>query len=148
MTAAPQIVSAENPRRQPLHPAITEAMIEQLVHRFYAKVRADESLGPIFEGAIKGEWGPHLAKMCDFWSSIMLMTGRYKGKPLPMHMRLKAARPAHFDRWLALFRETAYETCPPDVAALFAAKSKRIADTLKSAMFFQPTKDQAAGQSL
>ena len=46
---------------------ITEAMIERLVHGFYAKVRADAVLGPVFDARIK-EWEPHLAQMCAFWS--------------------------------------------------------------------------------
>ena len=44
---------------------IDEAMIERLVHGFYAKVRADAVLGPIFEARIR-DWAPHLAQMCAF----------------------------------------------------------------------------------
>src|SRR3954447_23549859 len=51
---------------------ITEAMIERLVHGFYAKVRADAELAPVFEPRI-AEWEPHLQRMCAFWSSVALM---------------------------------------------------------------------------
>ena len=50
---------------------ITENMIRQLVHGFYAKVRADQELGPIFARVIGEDWDPHLEKMCAFWSSVM-----------------------------------------------------------------------------
>ena len=114
---------------------ITEDLIRTLVHGFYARVRADEALAPIFERAIRGAWGPHLATMCDFWSSVMLTTGRYKGKPLQAHLRLGGIRPPHFERWLALFRETARETCPPAVADAFIDRAERIAETLQRALF-------------
>jgi Domain of unknown function DUF488 len=55
---------------------LSEDTIRHLVDSFYAKVRADPELGPIFERAIVGDWGPHLATMHDFWSSVMLTTGR------------------------------------------------------------------------
>src|SRR5882757_984654 len=48
---------------------ITEAMIEHLVHAFYAKVRSDPILAPVFAARI-ADWEPHLAQMCAFWSSV------------------------------------------------------------------------------
>src|ERR1700741_4746808 len=63
------------------HTGITEGMIEQLVRGFYAKVRADAVLGPVFEAKI-ADWEPHLAQMFAFWSSVALMTGRYHGTPM------------------------------------------------------------------
>jgi hemoglobin len=128
----------ENPRRLPVHPDISEDMIHGLVHAFYAKVRADAALGPIFARAIGEDWGPHLAKMCDFWSSVMLTSGRYKGNPMTAHLRQKAIRPAHFERWLALFGETAREIAPPEIAALFCARADNIARSLQLGMFFRP----------
>jgi hemoglobin len=50
---------------------VTEALIEQVVRGFYAQVRDNPDLGPIFAGAIE-DWEPHLAKMMDFWSAVML----------------------------------------------------------------------------
>lgn len=123
-------------RRQPLHPEIDEAMIERVVRRFYEKVGADEDLGPIFDGAIKGDWEPHLQKMFAFWSSVMRMTGRYHGRPVPAHQALKDLRPDHFPIWLRYFRETAHEECGPEIAALFIERAERIAQSL--AMAVQP----------
>jgi len=128
----------DNPRRQPVHPQIGEAMIHDLVHAFYAKVRADAVLGPIFERAIGEDWDAHLAKMCDFWSSVMLLSGRYKGNPMLAHLRLKTVRPDHFTRWLELFRQTAHERCPAPIAELFIARAENIARSLEMGMFFRP----------
>lgn len=109
---------------------VDEAMIERLVHAFYAKVRVDPALGPIFNGAI-ADWEPHLARMCEFWSSVILMTGRYKGNPMAAHIRVGGIRPTHFARWLHLFQTTAAEVCPPEAAALFDAKARQIAQSLE-----------------
>lgn len=124
------------PLRQPAHPEIDEEMIHRLVHGFYGRVRGDAVLGPIFDRVIQ-DWDTHLAKMCDFWSSVMLMSGRYKGTPMVSHMRLKTVRPEHFARWLALFNETTDEIARPEVAALFRARADMIARSLQQGMFFR-----------
>ena len=117
---------------------ISEEMIAALVHGFYGKVRADAVLGPIFNGIIGENWDVHLARMCDFWSSVMRMTGRYKGRPMVAHMRLKMVKPEHFARWLDIFEETARQTCPPAIAQLFCAKAHLIAQSLQLGMFYRP----------
>ena len=134
-------MSPERPRRQPLSPAIDETIIRSLVHGFYAKVRQDSKIGPVFNHVIGDDWDHHLAKMCDFWSSVMLLTGIYKGNPLVAHMRLKMVRPEHFERWLELFRQTAAELCTPEVAALFIAKAEHIARSFQLGMFYRPPPD-------
>ena len=124
----------ENPRRKPVHPDISEDMVRQLVHAFYTKVRADETLGPIFARVIGEDWGPHLAKM--------LMSGRYKGNPMIAHMRLKMVRPEHFARWLQLFRATALEECPPPIAVQFIGRADNIARSLQLGMFYRPVPEK------
>jgi hemoglobin len=131
-------MSSENPRRRPVHPTIDEEMVKQLVHGFYTHVRADPEIGPIFNRVVGTDWDSHLAKMCDFWSSVTLMTGRYKGNPMIAHMRLKTVRPEHFQRWLTLFRKAAHEICPPDIAELFIGRAENIARSLQLGMFFKP----------
>lgn len=106
---------------------------------FYAKVRQDAKLGPIFNEVIGDDWDHHLAKMRDFWSSVMLLTGRYKGQPMVAHMRLKMVRPEHFERWLELFRQTAAELCTLEIADLFIAKAEHIARSFQLGMFYRPS---------
>ena len=110
---------------------IDEAMIRTLVHAFYARVRRDDLLGPIFNGKID-DWDEHLEKLCHFWSSVTLMTGRYKGTPMQAHAALPDISGQHFDRWLSLFRTTARELCPPDAAELFIDRAERIAQSLET----------------
>ncbi|HWG06317.1 MAG TPA: group III truncated hemoglobin [Beijerinckiaceae bacterium] len=105
--------------------------------RFYAKIRADPELGPIFERVVRNNWGPHLTTMRNFWSSVMLTTGRYKGAPVPAHLRIKGIEPWMFDRWLRLFGETCDELFENEFAAAFRFKAARIAESLKLALFFR-----------
>jgi len=115
----------------------SEDMIRDVVHGFYAKIRSDEVLGPIFSARIS-DWEPHLAKMCDFWSSIMRQTGRYQGRPMAAHLRLSEIRPEHFQHWLKLFFETTNELCPPTIAAVFQARAEMIAQSFQLGMFYRP----------
>jgi hemoglobin len=114
-----------------------EKQLAVLVDRFYAKVRKDELLGPVFNGAIL-DWPEHLEKLSDFWSSVMLTTGRYKGNPMAAHLKhVSAIEPAMFERWLDLWRETARETLTKPAAAAIIVKAERIAESLQLGMFFK-----------
>lgn len=111
---------------------ISEAMIENLVQVFYAGVRRDPILGPIFERVIApAEWPPHLAKLVDFWSSVLLMSGRFKGSPMTAHLAIGGLGPTEFARWLLLFRQTAKEIWPVEASELIIAKSEIIGRSLQ-----------------
>ncbi|MGH6676706.1 MAG: group III truncated hemoglobin [Xanthobacteraceae bacterium] len=112
-----------------LRTGIDEAMIERLVRVFYAKVRTDALLAPVFDARIK-DWEPHLQQMCAFWSSVALMTGRYHGAPMEKHTPLPVDA-EHFDRWLALFEQAAEEVCPPEARNHFIGLARRIAESLE-----------------
>lgn len=119
------------------HPQVDRAFIGKLVRRFYARVRADERLGPIFARVIGDDWEPHLEKMTEFWCSVILKTRSYDGRPVPVHLKLKEVREEDFAIWLSLFRQTARECCTPDVAEVFIERAERIAKSLQLAMFFR-----------
>lgn len=129
---------------------IDEAGLERLVHTFYARVRTDAELGPIFNDAI-GDWPEHLDKLTAFWSSVMLTSGRYKGQPVPAHLKHRdRITPELFQRWLALWGETARELMPPVAAAALVSRATRIAESLQLALFFrldrQPPNRPASGE--
>jgi hemoglobin len=116
-------------------PTITEPEISTLVDTFYAKVRLDPDIGPIFN-AIIDDWPYHLDLLKDFWSTVLLTTGRYKGDPMMKHLQLPLD-PQHFERWLALFAETAHEVLSPAHAATIIAKSNRIAQNFQAGVLHQ-----------
>jgi hemoglobin len=108
---------------------IDEPMIERLVRTFYGAVRTDDLIGPVFAERIT-DWEPHLQRMCEFWSSVALMSGRYHGQPMVKHMPLPVDG-RHFDRWLELFERTARDVCPPVAADHFIERARRIAQSLE-----------------
>jgi hemoglobin len=116
---------------------LDEAGLATLVEAFYARVRADAQLGPIFNDAI-GDWPEHLEKLAAFWSSVMLTSGRYKGQPVPAHVKHKSRiTPALFDRWLALWAETTDALMTAPAAAALQDRARRIAQSLQLALFFR-----------
>ena len=118
---------------------VDEAYISLLVDTFYERIRDHAVLGPIFNDKIGDNWGPHLARMKDFWASVALNAGTYSGRPVPKHKALTAVEPHHFALWLALFRQTLADTAPsPEAAAYFMERAERIAESLKLAMFGLP----------
>ena len=110
-------------------PEITEDSIERLVRRFYGRARVDPMIGPVFEAVIS-DWEPHIVRIVDFWSSMMLGTGRYKGTPFAVHLPLPI-EPIFFDRWLALWREATAELFTPEAAGAFDSRAERIAESMK-----------------
>lgn len=114
---------------------ISEDMIRQLVGAFYAQVREHEALGPAFNRAIApDEWPAHEAKLCDFWSSVLLMTGRFKGSPMAAHARWPQVESGHFRVWLDLFAKTAKTVWPLPAAALVVAKAEMIGASLEQGL--------------
>jgi hemoglobin len=116
---------------------LDEEGLKRLVALFYARVREDAALGPIFNDAID-DWPGHLEKLAAFWSSVMLTSGRYKGNPVLAHKKHSdRITPALFNRWLALWNETVAEVMPPAAATALQAKAARIAESLQLALFFK-----------
>jgi hemoglobin len=112
---------------------LDEAVIERLVRAFYDRARQDPAIGPLFAGV--EDWETHIARLCAFWSSVALMTGRYHGQPMAAHAPL-GLQPAHFTRWLALFEETVREVCAPAGAEHLLERARRIAASLEHGMAF------------
>jgi hemoglobin len=125
---------------------IDEDMIERLIRAFYRRVQQDPVIGPVFAQRIV-DWEPHLQQMFAFWSSVTLMSGRYHGQPMQKHFPLPIdAR--HFDRWLALFEETAREMTPPAAADHFVTAARRIGESLELGMATASGKMLAPGERL
>lgn len=123
------------------HTSITEANIEALVHTFYARVKMHETLGPIFNPALAGRWDVHLARMVDFWSSVLLASGRYYGHPLHAHLLVQGIKPEHFRDWLKLFRETLDDLFIPAVAERIFTAASRMGERMQVVLFERPRRE-------
>jgi len=138
----------DNPLTHPgaVHPDLREPMIGLLVRTFYERARQDDVIGPVFAAAVQ-DWDDHIAKITDFWSSVMLRTGRYNGRPMRPHLILPLEG-RHFDRWLDLFEATAREVCEPEIAEAFIVRARRIADSFEMARASQRGEFSAPRHSL
>ncbi|WP_420138915.1 group III truncated hemoglobin [Sphingomonas sp.] len=118
---------------------LEEPAIRPVVERFYERVRADPALGPVFQDAVH-DWDDHHARLADFWSSVMLTSGRYKGNPVALHLRhAPSLTPAAFERWLTLWGQTTEEMLPLPIARAMQAKAARIAESLQLAIQYRRT---------
>jgi hemoglobin len=135
----PQLrVAAYQAGREPAHPSINYEQICALVEKFYDAVWADPALGPIFIDRIGDNRAAHLEKMKLFWSSVLLKTGAYKGRPVPAHKKLSEVRTEDFSVWLYHFRLVAAEVFSPEAAPIVISTAERIALSLWQAMNLQP----------
>jgi hemoglobin len=116
---------------------IDDALISKLVERFYGAVRGDDLLGPIFQKHV-ADWAPHLARMKDFWASVALESGRFRGNPMLKHIAVGGLDQAHFDRWLVLWNQALDDVAPSDAAGqTFREAAARIATSLLTGIKIQ-----------
>lgn len=115
---------------------VSEERIREVVAAFYERVRGDDLIGPVFAARIH-DWPRHLDLLCDFWSSALNRTGRYRGRPIPKHLGL-GLELSHFERWLMLFRRTCEEICMPQETAAFTAMAERMGASMKFMLRLEP----------
>ena len=86
-------------------PGIDRARLRTLVHAFYADLRQDEDIGPLFERAIGGDWQTHLDRMVEFWATLVLGSRSFTGDVFGRHMGIDGLTPPMFERWQALWKK-------------------------------------------
>ncbi|WP_126976920.1 group III truncated hemoglobin [Frigidibacter oleivorans] len=109
---------------------VTRDQIDRVVAAFYAQVRREPVLGPVFAAHVT-DWTTHEAKIAAFWRNAILMDRGYDGSPMRAHLQAGDVRADHFPRWLALFDATLARELPPDVAAAWSALAHRIGQGLR-----------------
>lgn len=111
---------------------LTKALIEDVITAFYAKVRLDEVLGPLFEDAIGADWDGHIARIIQFWLTATRLDRGYDGRRfMPVHLKHNAIRVAHIPRWLNLFEQTLRERCTPPQANALLDIAVRMAENIE-----------------
>jgi len=107
----------------------TEAEVAELVTTFYANVRGDAILGPIFECHV-ADWSVHMPTMVAFWSAALRGSKNYRGNPMVVHRALPDLTHVAFERWLDLFHESATALKNQAMAERAVELSQRIAQSL------------------
>jgi len=116
------------------HDIKDRADLQLLVDTFYTKVRADETIGYLFNEVAQVNWEQHLPRMYDFWENILFQTGGFKGNPMVAHVQLHQKSPlsaAHFARWQQLFLTTVDELFEGDKAELIKQRARSIATMMQ-----------------
>jgi len=110
---------------------LAEDDLRALVHDFYARIRDDAALGPVFNDHV-ADWPEHLEKLTGFWAKMMLGEGAYQGNPMQVHHRLRARlSPELFARWLALWGEVSAARLPAEAALALQERAGRMAVNLQ-----------------
>jgi hemoglobin len=116
---------------------IDEEFVSRLVDGFYARIRADEMLGPIFAARIV-DWEPHLNRMKSFWRSILHGSGEFAGNPMAKHLVIPGLDETHFAHWLELFFATLRDLeRDPQATHLVGTRARMIADSLLTGIAMQ-----------
>ncbi|QKV17711.1 group III truncated hemoglobin [Oricola thermophila] len=132
-------LAARPPRvPEPHFATVTREQVSRLVDDFYGEIRKDPRLGPVFDGVIGDNWPAHLARMKQFWRSVLLKTAEYSGRPVPAHMGIPDLREDDFRIWLETFETTANSVFEPEAAPHVVAAARRIAASLWLARFGSP----------
>jgi hemoglobin len=133
----------EAKRAEALSIGIDGDFISSFVERFYARVREDKLLGPIFADRIS-DWPAHLEQMKRFWRSVLHNSGEFTGSPMRKHVAIDGLEENHFSRWLALFNETLRDgQVLAEATTHVGAKARTIAESLLTGIKMQ--RDGLAG---
>ena len=133
--ARPTAASAMPVQGAVRHSEPSAQSLTALVHGFYADVRADALLGPVFDAALHNRWEAHLARMVDFWSTVALGSKSFKGNVFTKHMALTGVTPAHFAAWVRLWGEHTERRFAPEVAQGLQVAAHGIARNLFQGYF-------------
>ncbi|WP_166416763.1 group III truncated hemoglobin [Cochlodiniinecator piscidefendens] len=111
---------------------LTQEQINGVITAFYARVRIEPTLGPVFNTHIEAdEWPAHEAKIAGFWQNAILRDKTYDGNPMAVHRATPGIEPEHFAIWLALFDTVLTEKLPAQTAAAWSELAHRIGRGLR-----------------
>lgn len=86
---------------------LDDESIARLMEHFYAAIRRDPELGPVFERIIGDAWNEHLHRINLFWCSALGLRKGYVGSNfMPAHLRHAEIRVELLESWMALFEQT------------------------------------------
>jgi len=117
------------------------ADISFLVHTFYAQIRKDTLLGPIFNSHIADEqWPEHLEKLTDFWETNLFGIPKFKGNPTQKHLSVDKnlyhkTSQVHFGQWLNLWFQSIDAHFEGELATKAKEASRRMAHGQFMAMY-------------
>jgi hemoglobin len=142
-TSPHALAAREAKRREALALGIDDDFISHLVDDFYARIREDPALGPIFDERVK-DWGDHLDRMKRFWRSVLFSSGEFLGNPMLKHIVIPGVDQSLFDRWLLLFGKTLDELGGPAAREHVHSRARMIAASLLNGIGMSRARQQTS----
>lgn len=102
--------------------------LSRLIKWFYAKVRYEPELEPIFKAHVHS-WPEHIRVIIDFWAGMTGGPSTYRSG-MGRHFRMKL-QPAHFDMWLKVWDQNNRDLLPEREAGEMIALGHNLADDLQ-----------------
>ena len=106
-----------------------------MMHTFYAALRRDELLAPYFAHV---DLAAHLPRIVDFWSTLLLHSGRYSGNAFRPHLAMPGLAGAHFARWVSTLEATMDARFAGPTAERMKALAHRIAYSMQLRLGIAP----------
>jgi|SRR5688572_21659071 len=109
------------------------ADIDRLMHLFYERANADDTIGYIFSDVAHLDLEHHLPIIGDFWESMLFGTqvyAKHGRNPLLVHKELDEKEPLtreHFVRWLEIFERTVDDLFDGELAGHLKIRASAIA---------------------
>ncbi|MBT8153930.1 group III truncated hemoglobin [Epibacterium ulvae] len=105
--------------------------IKRVVRLFYAAVRQDPTLGPVFAAHVT-DWPEHEEKIAAFWRNAILREKCYSGNPMRVHVSRPDVKAEHFPIWLGLFHKTLNKELSPLQVQQWGALADRIGEGFRT----------------
>ena len=125
--------------------------VAALLRDFYGRAFVDGLLGPVFVDVARMDLEAHLPVMCDFWMTALFRTGEYRRNAFVPHAQLHALAhltPAHFARWLELWRQTVADRHSGPHADHAVVQAMRIANSMSRRLTGTTPADAAPAESV
>ena len=114
-----------------ISPLPERAAVRHFVEVFYAAVREDAVLGPVFARIIAdADWEHHFEVMTDFWSAVAFDGPSFRGNPMIKHAMIRDIKAEHFKRWLEIFEPVARACWSTEIADLLIFRAHQLAPAL------------------
>ena len=121
------------------------AHIRLLVETFYAKIRAHDQLGPIFN-AIINDWEDHFELLTDFWETQLFIKRKYHGNPVRAHQEVdekvgNKVTSEHFGLWLNVWYATIDELFEGETSWIAKNRAQKMSTMLFMKIYEHRNKD-------
>ncbi len=108
--------------------------LEALMVSFYSVAIIDEVIGHFFTKVVPLDLDKHIPLITDFWETVIFDKAAYRGNVFGVHENIHtlfAFEDKHFERWVALFKQTVDELFSGSNAEKIKQRGESIATVMR-----------------